>query len=105
LKSLKGVVNQLTSTYFHNPARFIAFEPSLSSQPCQHLAALEYQGDDSLYSMKLMWRIEDQAREASGLDVNKNDVIAAWDQMSTVVPIPLHTTRAKKVEGANSVQA
>mmetsp|Transcript_2852 Transcript_2852/g.6135 ORF Transcript_2852/g.6135 Transcript_2852/m.6135 type:complete len:494 (-) Transcript_2852:63-1544(-) len=64
-----------------------------------------YQGDDSLYSMKLMWRIEDQAREASGLNVNKNDVIAAWDQMSTAVPIPLHTTRAKKAEGTNSVQA
>ena len=44
-----------------------------------------YRGDESLQSMKVMWKLEDFARESSGL-TEKNDVIAAWDQM--VMPIP-----------------
>jgi ribonuclease Z len=43
-----------------------------------------YRGDDSDYSMKTMWQIENMARNASGL-TGKNDVIAAWDQIA--VPI------------------
>jgi ribonuclease Z len=43
-----------------------------------------YRGDDSEGSMKTMWRLEDLARETSGL-VEENDVIAAWDLM--VYPI------------------
>jgi hypothetical protein len=43
-----------------------------------------YKGDDSEYSMSIMWRIEDMAREASGL-MGRNDVIAAWDLMTLAV--------------------
>mmetsp|Transcript_53859 Transcript_53859/g.94017 ORF Transcript_53859/g.94017 Transcript_53859/m.94017 type:complete len:322 (+) Transcript_53859:3-968(+) len=43
-----------------------------------------YLGDDSEYSMRAMWKIEDMAREASGLK-EPNDVIAAWDQMQMPV--------------------
>lgn len=39
-----------------------------------------YGGDDSDYSMGIMWRIEDAARKAAGLS-GDNDVVAAWDQM------------------------
>ena len=45
-----------------------------------------YRGDDTLSSMKIMWKLEDFAREECGLS-GKNDVIAAWDLM--VVPVPL----------------
>jgi len=43
-----------------------------------------YKGDDSDLSMRIMWRLEEMAREASHLK-QPNDVIAAWDQM--VIPI------------------
>lgn len=39
-----------------------------------------YRGDESESSMRIMWRVEDQARLASGL-YGTNDVIAAWDLM------------------------
>ena len=39
-----------------------------------------YRGDESESSMRIMWRVEDQARVASGL-YGVNDVIAAWDLM------------------------
>ncbi len=44
-----------------------------------------YRGDDSENSMKTMWRIEEMAREKCNM-WNKNDVIAAWDQMELSVP-------------------
>lgn len=47
-----------------------------------------YCGDESIYSLKTMSMIEDQAREVSGLIHHKNDVIAAWDQMQINVKIP-----------------
>lgn len=46
-----------------------------------------YRGDESETSMKVMWRVEDQARKASGL-YGTNDVIAAWDLMVYPVPDP-----------------
>lgn len=39
-----------------------------------------YQGDSSEASMKLMWRMEDQARKVTDL-TDDNDVLAAWDFM------------------------
>lgn len=52
-----------------------------------HFSA-RYGGDDSEYSCKVMWRIEDIARAAaSGQLQGPNDVLAAWDQMSIAVPI------------------
>ena len=43
-----------------------------------------YKGDDTDYSMRTMWALEDMARETSGL-YGDNDVIAAWDFMN--IPI------------------
>eukprot|EP01031_Cornospumella_fuschlensis_P027341 gene27341-33026_t len=43
-----------------------------------------YQGDSSETSMKLMWRMEDQARKVTDLKED-NDVIAAWDFMHIAI--------------------
>ena len=43
-----------------------------------------YKGDESLESIAIMTRIEKQAIEASGFNVD--EVIAAWDFMTTSVP-------------------
>ena len=43
-----------------------------------------YRGDESDYSMKIMWQIEAMARSTFGLR-GRNDVIAAWDQMAIPV--------------------
>lgn len=48
-----------------------------------HFSA-RYRGDDSYFSMSTMWRIEDMAREVCHLK-DKNDIIAAWDQMTIPV--------------------
>jgi ribonuclease Z len=53
-----------------------------------------YRGDDMDHSMKTMWRIEDMARRAAGGMWGRNDVIAAWDQMS--IPV-----RAEEAEGGD----
>jgi len=55
-----------------------------------------YKGDDSLESMQIMWRIEDQAREASGLVGLGNEVLAAWDLMYLDVTASNHKPRSKQ---------
>jgi len=40
-----------------------------------------YRGEDDERSMRIMWRIEDQARANAPLLDGQNDVIAAWDMM------------------------
>lgn len=45
-----------------------------------------YRGDDNEFFMRQMWRIEQNARDVSGLSEG-NDVIAAWDQMNIAVPV------------------
>lgn len=57
-----------------------------------------YKGDDSEFSMSIMWRIEDMAREASGLN-GRNDVIAAWDLMTLAVRSPI---KKEAVDAASS---
>mmetsp|Transcript_29737 Transcript_29737/g.42444 ORF Transcript_29737/g.42444 Transcript_29737/m.42444 type:complete len:743 (+) Transcript_29737:3709-5937(+) len=49
-----------------------------------------YAGDNGEASMRTMWRIEDLAREASGLQ-GPNDVVAAWDYMLLQVPTKVTT--------------
>lgn len=39
-----------------------------------------YKGDDGEVSMRIMWKLEEMAREASHLK-QPNEVICAWDQM------------------------
>jgi ribonuclease Z len=41
-----------------------------------------YAGDDSESSMYIMWQLEDMAKLGSNHFWGRNDVIAAWDQMS-----------------------
>jgi ribonuclease Z len=48
-----------------------------------HFSA-RYKGDDSLESLGIMMRIEDQAREAAKM--NETQVVAAWDLMVLSVP-------------------
>ena len=48
-----------------------------------HFSA-RYKGDQSVDSMSIMMRIEEQAIKASGL--NTTNVAAAWDMM--VLPVP-----------------
>ena len=45
-----------------------------------------YLGDESEFSMRLMWRLEDMARTTSML-TGANDVIAAWDFMQVSIPL------------------
>ena len=52
-----------------------------------------YKGDDTYHSMKIMWRIEDMARKASGM-WGRNAVVAAWDQME----ISVRAWNGKEVE-------
>lgn len=54
-----------------------------------HFSA-KFSGDATESSMRVMWAIEDQARETSGL-WGRNQVVAAWDFLS--VPIKGHGTR------------
>jgi hypothetical protein len=42
--------------------------------------------------------IEDQARDASGLWGNMNQVVAAWDHMYNAIPIPNHHRRSARKE-------
>ena len=51
-----------------------------------------YRGDPEEGYMRNMWRIENMARETSGL-VEGNDVIAAWDSM--ILPVPRLTDEYK----------
>lgn len=44
-----------------------------------------YRGEDDERSMRIMWRIEDQARSNYPLLNGKNDVLAAWDLMALPV--------------------
>jgi hypothetical protein len=46
--------------------------------------------------MQIMWRIEDQARETSGLVGLGNEVIAAWDLMYLSVTASNHKPRSKQ---------
>jgi ribonuclease Z len=46
-----------------------------------------YRGDESEASMKIMWRVEEQARETACL-TGDCDVVAAWDLMVYPVPDP-----------------
>ncbi len=48
-----------------------------------------YSGTDDDHSMKIMWKIEDQARSAVEELSGDNDVIAAWDTMVLGIPRPL----------------
>jgi ribonuclease Z len=46
-----------------------------------------FRGDHAVNQMQTMWKIEDAARETSGL-LGPNKVIAAWDLMKLAVPRP-----------------
>lgn len=51
-----------------------------------HFSA-RYSGDDSDFSMRIMWRIEDLSRRAAkGILTGQNDILAAWDLMLLAVP-------------------
>jgi ribonuclease Z len=52
-----------------------------------HFSA-RYLGTDDDSAMKIMWKIEDQARTAAGELSGDNDVIAAWDTMQLGIPRP-----------------
>lgn len=59
-----------------------------------------YRGDDCEASMRIMWQIEDMARKtAAPLLQGRNDVIAAWDQLSLAIPLKeSDNEEAKNVE-------
>ncbi len=48
-----------------------------------------YRGDDTEGSMKIMWRIEDMARNVYSELKGPNDIIAAWDQLT----VPVYSNR------------
>ena len=53
-----------------------------------------YRGDDDLVHMRNMWLIEDMARGAAqGTLEGRNDVVAAWDQLS--LPVSLRGSKAE----------
>jgi len=66
-----------------------------------HHFSPRYPGDESPFSLRVMSIIEDQARDASGLWGNVNEVVAAWDHMHNSVPIPNHQRRSTRKEMDN----
>jgi hypothetical protein len=52
------------------------------------LIYFRYPGDDSESSIRFMLAIEDLARRASTRLKEPNDVIASWNFMSLVIPLP-----------------
>lgn len=58
-----------------------------------------YKGDDSEYSMRTMWALEDMAKDTSGLN-GDNDVIAAWDLMN--LPVTIKGSDGKAISNINT---